>query len=94
MKEVPDDIHWHANVPPELNPDLYATTKAHIESLLDEMDKRGMSANEQRIRLGRKKDELITALKELAEKGIARTGEEGQPKAKPQVIKDFVRVRR
>jgi hypothetical protein len=94
MREVPDDIHWHAKAPPELNPELYATTKAHIESLLAEMDQRGMSANEQRIRLGRKKDELISALKELVEKGIARTGEEGQPKSKPHAIKDFVRVRR
>ncbi len=94
MRQVPDDIHWHAKAPPELNPELYANTKAHIEGLLDEMDKRGMSKAEQLVRLGRKKDELISALKDLVEQGIARTGEEGQPKAVPQVIKDFVRVRR
>ena len=94
MRQVPDDIHWHANVPPELNPDLYATTKAHVEALLDEMDKRGLSKNEQLVRLGRKKDELISALKDLVDQGIARTGNPDQPKSEPQVIKDWVRVRR
>ncbi len=71
-KGIADEIHEIANVPPALNdPHFYNTTIAHLETLIKAMDEYGMTMGEQRMRVGRKKDELISELIRLRERGVA-----------------------
>lgn len=81
-KNIVDEIHHIANVPEEKNDFVYTMTLAHIGSLINEMDRKGMTMAEQRQRMGAKKDELIGELIRLREQGVLRgDGEEGRPRA-------------
>ena len=84
---VPEDIHYLAGVPADLNPDLYKMTEGMILAAMDRWEKAGLSLNEQRHALDKEKDHLVRELVILKEKGIARTGEEGQPRSAPRVVR-------
>jgi predicted transcriptional regulator len=93
-KNISDDIHEIAGVPESLNPEIFAMTVAMLADLIIQMDSRGMSMNEQKTRMGRKKDELINELKRLKEEGIVFSGEPRQPIKKRMVKADQIQVRR
>lgn len=78
-KGLADDIHNAAKVPESKNEEIYTMTMQMIGQLAKEMDARGMTMNEQRTRMGRKKDELIKELISLRERGILK-GEAEEPR--------------
>jgi hypothetical protein len=82
-KSVPEDIHYLAGVPPSKNPDIYQMTVAMIAAVVDHCEKAGLSRDESRALMGKKKDELISELISLRERGIL-IGESDEPrKSKP-----------
>jgi predicted transcriptional regulator len=93
-KNISDDIHEIAGVPEKENPDIFAMTVAMIADLIIQMDSYNMSMNEQRTRMGRKKDELITELKRLKEEGILFSGEPRQPIKNVRMHMDQINVKR
>lgn len=83
-KDIVDDIFFQAKVPTDLEEDhYYNRSMLIIGHLVKAMDECGMTMDEQRRRVGAKKDELIRELIRLREQGVIRTGDEGQPIAKP-----------
>lgn len=82
-KGLADEIHHAARIPEKLNPEIYNMTLNHIETLINAMDAAGFTMKQQRQRMGKKKDELIGELRRLRDKGVLRTGDDGQPIAKP-----------
>lgn len=83
-KDIVDQIFATAQVPPERNDEIiYNMAMQHIGSLIHEMDLRGITMNEQRVRMGRKKDELISELIRLRENGTLEgpNGYERKPTA-------------
>lgn len=86
MKSVPDDIHDLAGVPSAKNEHLYRMTVEMISAAMDSWEKDGLSFNEQKAALGKKKDELISELISLRERGIAIGDIEGAPRAAARVV--------
>jgi hypothetical protein len=93
-KDIADDIHELAKVPPLLNDHIYGMTIQMIEALILGMDEAGMTMTEQRTRMGRKKDELITELVRLRDEGVLISGDPGQPIKKVRVDVGKINVRR
>ena len=86
-KGLADEIHDAARVPQELNdPIIYNRTLEHIETLIKAMDEAGFTMNEQRSRMGKKKDELISELTRLRDSGVLRSGDERQPMSQPLML--------
>jgi hypothetical protein len=92
-KQMADEIHETAQVPPDLNEHIYGMTIQMIEHLIGAMDWHGLSMNEQRTKMGRKKDELITELVRLRDEGVLISGDPGQPLKKVK-IESKINVRR
>jgi hypothetical protein len=85
-KDLADEIHAIAGVPPDKNDSvIYEMTLQHIATLLKAMDEAGLTMDEQRRRVGKKKDELIGELIRLREQGTLKGEAEGDRKDKPVV---------
>jgi uncharacterized protein (UPF0297 family) len=93
-KQLADEIHEIAKVPPDLNEHIYGMTLQMIEHLIGAMDQYGLTMNEQRTKMGRKKDELITELVRLRDEGILISGDPGQPIKRVQYDMGKINVRR
>jgi predicted negative regulator of RcsB-dependent stress response len=93
-KNLADDIHDIAKVPPALNEHIYGMTLAMIEALIRAMDDANMSMAEQRIRMGKKKDELISELISLRDRRIVFSPDGVMPAANRTVSMRSIQVRR
>lgn len=86
-KGLADEIHDIAEVPPELNDaHIYNLTLQHLETLIKAMDEAGLTMDEQRRRMGKKKDELISELIRLRAQGVLRGKTERFLKSAPIVV--------
>lgn len=95
-KDMADQIFDLAGVDPEANENndyLHTMAIQQIGHLITEMDARGMTMNEQRIRMGRKKDELVSELIRLRNAGVIK-GQKGDRLAKPRITMHMSQIER
>ena len=94
-KALADEIHHASDVPEEKNNEIYNITLTHIGTLILEMDRKGLTMDEQRTRMGKKKDELIGELKNLRARGILRgDNNEGRMAEPTRIHIGQIRVKR
>jgi hypothetical protein len=83
-KSVPQDIHDLAGVPPDKNPDIYQMTVQMIGAVVDHCEKAGLSLEESKRVMGKRKDELIRELISLRDQGVL-IGESDKPRREKPV---------